>query len=1118
MSLPTRSTIALFLLVACGDDAHTPDAGPDADLPPDGAVDAGPPVNADDCWGAEVAAMDGLAPWSEVVGAADPDTVVTVDRPVRLDGSIDVGGLRVVGEGRLVVGDVDATIRTPFILIEAGGVMQAGSDRCPYARHLEIVVRGEPGDPEVMGDAALGFGQGQASLGFGNKVLAVGNGGTLALHGAKGNPGWARLAETVESGASTLVVDALADWEPGDEIVVSTTDFEPHHNERRTIAPGGVQPMGDARVALTVTAPFEWAHFGGAITGGGDVRGSVGLLSRDIVVRSELGEAATYGAQAQFRFGSVVRLDGVEFSRMGQPAEYGNLGRYPVHFHLAVDASASHVRRCAVHESFTRWYVVHGTHGVTLEGNVGYRSFGHGYYIEDGTESLNVLRGNLGVEARPVVDEPEMPFWNPDGHRPLTYSDTCNPSVFWIANQHNTIVDNVAAGCGLAGRGFWLLASDPDGRAAVTDGGHSAGIEALRAMPFSNGKYAPVLEFRGNTASGCFYGFDSAAPNGRQSECAAVVAAGMVSFQTPLTETEAQVDRIYDNYQPRADGQVSGEHVLSVLDSMTSFRNRWLGGWFRDKWYWIRNGHFVDNLKAGLSIVTAGDESGIVQGYWGVITDVTFVGFSENGFEDRGNAFRNTTLVDPVSKTRVEAGNGPRGERRGLQLYDGPTGAYFDRFFRFGRYDELHPDAATPDFADVYLDHTAIGWFGPGNQFQYSALTETSDLEFDDTVGVRHFVQPPDGDPLLDGDKQTFILDLDGTLQGYAGSGSINDFPVHRGPVWEQECHSAASCIASPYRYGNTGFLATPDDAGPFAMAKRFEDTAGEDRFVIAGFDTAGTWQWQVLTQLGALSTAQFLSADETTLVAPPPDMHVRLSNVNAGESVRWSLCYPEATTPSEIEVFGYGTEIDTSPGHSLPEVWAARLSGTPMTLGEPLALPGIGTVTAELTAGNLVLTLEQTEARSGACYPAGTCVADPAAPGECTLAAGVDAYTAMCDACPEDRCVRDGGACVSRDPSDAAYCARQSCESACRAYGNRFNVCPEAGCATVRVRYTGARDRPLSPACSEASSWPSLETIFGAGVCETPFSDSGTGGATCAGACGGRGLSSECAAPPFCG
>ena len=93
---------------------------------------------------------------------------------------------------------------------------------------------------------------------YGYKVLAVGYGGTLQLYGKKGttaaaaadkdaaNSGssWVRLAGDLKAAASKAGSTALTldrsvegDWQPGDKIVVTTTDYLPSHSEELTISP-----------------------------------------------------------------------------------------------------------------------------------------------------------------------------------------------------------------------------------------------------------------------------------------------------------------------------------------------------------------------------------------------------------------------------------------------------------------------------------------------------------------------------------------------------------------------------------------------------------------------------------------------------------------------------------------------------------------------------------------------------------------------------------------------------------------------------------------------------------------------------------------------------------------
>src|SRR5438034_1128118 len=71
------------------------------------------------------------------------------------------------------------------------------------------------------------------------------------------------------------------------------------------------------------------------------------------------------------------------------------MARYTPVGTMAVDNS--------INESMTRWIVLHATQDVLLARNVGWKSIGHGFYLEEATEVNNKLLSNLGIFARVVV-------------------------------------------------------------------------------------------------------------------------------------------------------------------------------------------------------------------------------------------------------------------------------------------------------------------------------------------------------------------------------------------------------------------------------------------------------------------------------------------------------------------------------------------------------------------------------------------------------------------------------------------------------------------------------------------------------------------------------------------
>ena len=373
---------------------------------------------------------------------------------------------------------------------------------------------------------------GQAVGYYGYKVIGVGYGGTLTLYGKNGatydtkvdptNTGtsWARLNNcapgtkdlfcsqgVLQPGATTLVLSKPVDWQANDNIVIASTDYLPGHAEQRQIKsvtnsttfvlnkklefPHNASVYSLSNHMNKVPAsdtPTGWTSV--------DTRASVALLTRSIRIVSYGDTIATpfpaaptpatpattgyyFGGHMVIRQGiQKVQIQGVEFYQMGQG---GEIGHYPVHFHMTRQVlSDTFLKDNSVWDSMTRWYVLHATQGVLLARNVGYASIGHGYYLEDGTETNNRLYANVGIFARAAVSNlqnprnvpgilaaPDYPLIKqPDGSLlqagPANdvvpyHSDWDHPSVFWIMNGWNDFENNMAAGAGTCGVCYWML-------------------------------------------------------------------------------------------------------------------------------------------------------------------------------------------------------------------------------------------------------------------------------------------------------------------------------------------------------------------------------------------------------------------------------------------------------------------------------------------------------------------------------------------------------------------------------------------------------------------------------------------------------------------------------------
>jgi hypothetical protein len=152
----------------------------------------------------------------------------------------------------------------------------------------------------------------------------------------------------------------------------------------------------------------------------------------------------------------------------------GKLGHYPVHFHMARQVPAgTFIKDSVINESMTRWITVHSTQGVLLQRNVGWKSIGHGFFLENATETDNQFYSNLGIFARAAIANPQNPrmvpgifsagpnYANGGGPFPANpfpfASDIQQPSVFWITNGWNDFVGNMAAGACACGAAYWFV-------------------------------------------------------------------------------------------------------------------------------------------------------------------------------------------------------------------------------------------------------------------------------------------------------------------------------------------------------------------------------------------------------------------------------------------------------------------------------------------------------------------------------------------------------------------------------------------------------------------------------------------------------------------------------------
>lgn len=419
--------------------------------------------------------------------------------------------------GSLTFADADLNLTAGWIMVH--GTFRIGTEAAPH-RHKAVITLNGPATDNIMGMGARVFG-----------VM----GGTLELHGEP-RTSWTTLDANAAVGNTQITLARNVDWRVGDRIAIASTDFNPLWADDAVITAVSGRNV-------TLATPLKYPHWGTLQTVSGvtvDQRAEVGLLTRNIVIQGAA-EPAKLGGHLMIMRTSVAHIEGVEFFQMGQTAL---VARYPIHWHMADAVDGQYARHNSIWKTRSRCLTIHGTDNLRVEDNVCYDHLGHGYFLEDGSESGNVLERNLGLVSRtPAVADRILP------------SDA-TPATFWITNPANRFVANVAAGS--TGHGFWYALP-------LSPTGLSTGQPDLPTR-------TPLGMFQGNVAHS----------NSRD---------GIHVDQGPLPDgTTATV-----SYQPRVDPAANSAAVVADFKDFRAWKNQNRGSWLRGHELRMTGAQFSDN-------------------------------------------------------------------------------------------------------------------------------------------------------------------------------------------------------------------------------------------------------------------------------------------------------------------------------------------------------------------------------------------------------------------------------------------------------------------------------------------------------------------------------------------
>ncbi|XP_030644362.1 PKHD1 like 1, tandem duplicate 1 [Chanos chanos] len=343
------------------------------------------------------------------VPAEGADVVIPIGKWVVLDSSIPPLNKLTV-QGVLEIPDPTSATSTRTarsapqnntVVLEAtyisiqGGRLIAGWPDEPFRGQLHIILRGNHFTP----DWPLPNGPNQ-----GSKVLGVF--GTLDLYGMPHNVYHTKLASTANAGTNTLSLQHSVDWQVGDDVVLSTTSYDPWQTETRRIT----AVSADGRT-LTLNQSLSYTHIGESFSVSGTSKSyrlaaDVGLLSRNIKI---IGQgypglySESFGARVlvgSFYHGGITyrgkaQIRDVEFYHTGQEgwSDYTD-PRYSVAFlNLGeVVENESYIKGCAFHNGFAPAIGVFGTDGLSVDDNIIFFTVGEGIRVWGNN---NVIRRNL---------------------------------------------------------------------------------------------------------------------------------------------------------------------------------------------------------------------------------------------------------------------------------------------------------------------------------------------------------------------------------------------------------------------------------------------------------------------------------------------------------------------------------------------------------------------------------------------------------------------------------------------------------------------------------------------------------------------------------------------------
>lgn len=301
-------------------------------------------------------------------------------------------------EGTLnVIKTEDVPLKVQKIIISPSGSLTIGTETNPVGSAAEIIF-----EKKETGEIGIFV--------FGD----------LTIHGNTVQPTFLELTSNAEPGQTQIVVsESMNGWNSGDSVLITSPGIKENIKECTEEA----EILKTEGTFVILKEPLSCYHPGRFLDNDDVPNSHVVLLTRNI--KFESADPKNRGSVNYF-FGSSGYIKYAQFETMGPK---NVMGRYPIHFHLMFDTSRGiEVVGNSIIDSENRWITVHRSNGIIIKDNIGYKSVGHGFFLEDGIEFENVFEHNIGIKTFKGK---------------LIPSDKAS-AIFWITNPVNSFRNNVA--------------------------------------------------------------------------------------------------------------------------------------------------------------------------------------------------------------------------------------------------------------------------------------------------------------------------------------------------------------------------------------------------------------------------------------------------------------------------------------------------------------------------------------------------------------------------------------------------------------------------------------------------------------------------------------------------